>query len=172
MVDQCPICYDDLKDNVITTPCNHKYHLDCVYNWIKDNPSCPYCRLDIMDNKYFRKLINCKKYYDYIRDLIITNIIKDKIPNNFIKFKDCGFENFFYDDYYYSTKVTRINGQEIHWDWHTYQRNDYTHYTIYAKIIIFKHCYSECLELYNKFTKFLLSKNINSIINNTNILIY
>ena len=28
--------------------CHHIYHHTCVMDWLKTNPVCPYCRLDVV----------------------------------------------------------------------------------------------------------------------------
>lgn len=48
----CCICAEDYKigDNIKTLHCNHEFHATCVDQWLKINPSCPYCRASILDN--------------------------------------------------------------------------------------------------------------------------
>ncbi|OMJ26158.1 Receptor homology region, transmembrane domain- and RING domain-containing protein 2 [Smittium culicis] len=46
----CPICLDDLEINstVRMLPCGHKYHLECIDNWLLNkSPLCPYCKSDV-----------------------------------------------------------------------------------------------------------------------------
>ena len=38
----CVICYN--KDCSVTTNCGHQFCDECLIKWIKDNPTCPYCR--------------------------------------------------------------------------------------------------------------------------------
>jgi len=50
----CPICYDildvdDIKNKIMTTSCNHKFHEKCIKMWFKESNTnntflCPYCR--------------------------------------------------------------------------------------------------------------------------------
>ncbi|RVX04092.1 putative RING-H2 finger protein ATL69 [Vitis vinifera] len=43
----CPICLSEYqpKDTIRTIPeCNHCFHVDCVDEWLKMNPTCPVCR--------------------------------------------------------------------------------------------------------------------------------
>lgn len=49
---ECSICCGDLEDDVITLPCKHNYHYDCIYVWFQKiidakrefGNKCPYCR--------------------------------------------------------------------------------------------------------------------------------
>ena len=42
--DVCSICIDILEDEVEVMDCSHKYHHDCITEWMKQNPVCPVCR--------------------------------------------------------------------------------------------------------------------------------
>ena len=42
--DVCSICIDILEDEVEVMDCSHKYHHDCILEWMKQNPVCPVCR--------------------------------------------------------------------------------------------------------------------------------
>tara|TARA_Y100001970_G_C13888374_1_gene677385 strand:+ start:471 stop:767 length:297 start_codon:yes stop_codon:yes gene_type:complete len=46
--DECVICLEDLKNNVVVLDCNHKYHYDCIQSWyLKKNVlKCPLCRCE------------------------------------------------------------------------------------------------------------------------------
>lgn len=41
---ECPICLDKNNKEWVTTKCNHKFHRDCLNEWIKISNSCPICR--------------------------------------------------------------------------------------------------------------------------------
>jgi hypothetical protein len=42
---ECSICFKHLiKNNSITTICNHTFCSDCILQWISISNSCPYCR--------------------------------------------------------------------------------------------------------------------------------
>ena len=45
--DICCICLDKLNKNIKTLPCNHKFHITCLNQWILSNPTCPMCRSSI-----------------------------------------------------------------------------------------------------------------------------
>lgn len=44
--EECVICKRTLSENeeVVLTDCIHKFHYDCLDEWVKHNPSCPICR--------------------------------------------------------------------------------------------------------------------------------
>ena len=46
---ECPICYESLGDDIITTICAHTFHINCMEKWEKSfpvhqEPTCPMCR--------------------------------------------------------------------------------------------------------------------------------
>ena len=48
--DICCICLDKLNNNIKTLSCNHKFHINCLNQWILSNPTCPMCRTSISYN--------------------------------------------------------------------------------------------------------------------------
>lgn len=46
-MDLCVICYDDYLENnlSITLICMHKYHLECIMEWMEQKKTCPLCNL-------------------------------------------------------------------------------------------------------------------------------
>eukprot|EP00262_Sarcandra_glabra_P021277 TRINITY_DN889_c0_g1_i2.p1 TRINITY_DN889_c0_g1~~TRINITY_DN889_c0_g1_i2.p1 ORF type:complete len:200 (-),score=43.97 TRINITY_DN889_c0_g1_i2:353-952(-) len=47
--EECVICYMAYKnkDIVITLPCKHEYHSNCVTRWLKINKACPVCNEEV-----------------------------------------------------------------------------------------------------------------------------
>jgi E3 ubiquitin-protein ligase RNF115/126 len=45
----CSICMDnvELGAEVMTLPCNHWFHENCVVTWLKEHETCPHCRQPI-----------------------------------------------------------------------------------------------------------------------------
>jgi hypothetical protein len=45
----CIICMKDyeVKDKVLTTPCSHSYHNECINGWFKKCNKCPVCKFKI-----------------------------------------------------------------------------------------------------------------------------
>ncbi|XP_076904242.1 uncharacterized protein LOC143559604 [Bidens hawaiensis] len=43
---RCVICLEvfEPKEVVMVTPCNHMFHEDCIFPWVKSNGKCPVCR--------------------------------------------------------------------------------------------------------------------------------
>lgn len=52
---KCAICLNETNEEIKCPQCKTVYHNDCIYKWIKINPSCPLCRYP-MENlvKYYR----------------------------------------------------------------------------------------------------------------------
>uniref|UniRef100_A0A8C5EF61 Uncharacterized LOC114465396 n=1 Tax=Gouania willdenowi TaxID=441366 RepID=A0A8C5EF61_GOUWI len=48
---QCQICICDYSDGekLRTLPCFHDYHVKCIDRWLKDNLTCPICRVNLTD---------------------------------------------------------------------------------------------------------------------------
>ena len=46
---ECEICFDKVKkgDKVYNLDCFHKFHADCLMEWIHYKSNCPVCRYDI-----------------------------------------------------------------------------------------------------------------------------
>ena len=43
----CAICLDNVTTGIPLPTCKHVFHKDCILRWIKQIPSCPYCRVAI-----------------------------------------------------------------------------------------------------------------------------
>lgn len=41
---ECPICLDKNDKLWVTTKCNHRFHKDCLNEWMKISDKCPICR--------------------------------------------------------------------------------------------------------------------------------
>lgn len=57
----CIVCYEKLDiNNIVNTQCDHKYCWECFFKWIKQNPTCPYCRCEFLseDIWYQRRDVN------------------------------------------------------------------------------------------------------------------
>nr|XP_057932466.1 uncharacterized protein si:ch211-59o9.10 [Doryrhamphus excisus] len=48
---QCQICFCDYEqgDKLRMLPCFHDYHVPCIDRWLKDNTTCPICRVNLAD---------------------------------------------------------------------------------------------------------------------------
>ena len=38
-------------DNVMTISCLHRFHEDCINEWLKDNNTCPVCKLEVLESQ-------------------------------------------------------------------------------------------------------------------------
>ncbi|XP_059665026.1 uncharacterized protein LOC132311219 [Cornus florida] len=47
----CAVCLEDLESQqmVMTTPCGHMFHEDCIVPWIKSHGQCPVCRFALCE---------------------------------------------------------------------------------------------------------------------------
>ena len=43
-LNECSICMEINYNQVIITDCNHEFHEKCLFEWIKNSPTCPICR--------------------------------------------------------------------------------------------------------------------------------
>lgn len=41
-VEECPICYDEMKEGVVMMNCLCKFHGNCIEEWLKRGKQCPY----------------------------------------------------------------------------------------------------------------------------------
>ncbi|KAH6578177.1 hypothetical protein BASA61_009442 [Batrachochytrium salamandrivorans] len=50
---ECAICQDEyIQDELlISLPCTHIYHPDCITSWLKLNGTCPICRFSFVDHQ-------------------------------------------------------------------------------------------------------------------------
>lgn len=51
---ECPVCLEKFvnNDQLLSLPCNHSFHKDCLVPWINSNHGkCPCCRADILGGK-------------------------------------------------------------------------------------------------------------------------
>ena len=46
---ECVICYETFKngDSIISLPCIHIFHDDCIKSWLKKSKTCPICKYNI-----------------------------------------------------------------------------------------------------------------------------
>ena len=44
--EKCAICQDMMNcgETVVTLPCAHTFHGNCIYHWLRNNDDCPICR--------------------------------------------------------------------------------------------------------------------------------
>jgi hypothetical protein len=50
----CPICMEKTK-MMRKTKCGHMFCKECIKKWLDKNKCCPFCRMDIKDNKIYLK---------------------------------------------------------------------------------------------------------------------
>jgi hypothetical protein len=49
--DTCPICFCEYSEgqSLITLPCKHWFHKECISRWLKRDATCPMCKLDLQE---------------------------------------------------------------------------------------------------------------------------
>jgi hypothetical protein len=49
--DSCPICFCEYSEGqaLITLPCQHFFHKECISRWLKRDATCPMCKLDLQE---------------------------------------------------------------------------------------------------------------------------
>ena len=82
--EQCSICQTvyTVGDHLVRTPCNHHYHAMCLSEWMVNQKSCPYCRVQIVrsylttnDQMNIRNNINMN-----LNGNIMRNVKRCEIP--------------------------------------------------------------------------------------------
>ena len=48
--ESCTICLQSNSNELITTSCEHKFHNQCLYEWLKVRNTCPVCRHNILES--------------------------------------------------------------------------------------------------------------------------
>ena len=50
--EMCTVCLDDsINNRVVSLPCMHKYHLNCISTWLSTSNLCPVCKQEVdLDN--------------------------------------------------------------------------------------------------------------------------
>ena len=53
-MEECPICYENIRYPSCIIPCNHMFCEPCINKWLMTKQTCPVCRIDCnlySDNK-------------------------------------------------------------------------------------------------------------------------
>src|SRR5271155_794386 len=79
----CPICFSEASDT--TNSCNHSFHQACLDIWLNGHDTCPYCRYNIIIERYYPANINDSNisiHYDSDSDSDVEPIGSDNDSNN------------------------------------------------------------------------------------------
>lgn len=51
--EECVICLEELPVGceVVSMPCSHAFHGNCIQMWLRTSPCCPICRFEIQDKR-------------------------------------------------------------------------------------------------------------------------
>ena len=82
----CPICLD--KDSDFELECKHRFHKDCIKEWLKIKHSCPLCRSTVKHEIIIELLPNNEPAYRNDREnnynyIIGTGILPSILLNGY-----------------------------------------------------------------------------------------
>ena len=81
-MDDCIICLEPLKNNIAKLSCGHKYHFDCISEWINKKKDlrkiCPICRdndieITEVENVYIPQVV--KTTESFFKNMFCCNIL-------------------------------------------------------------------------------------------------
>lgn len=60
-MDECIICAEAMKSNFTQMPCGHFFHINCIHEWVTQQPTCPMCRCNLSGEPLLviKNLHNC-----------------------------------------------------------------------------------------------------------------
>nr|1CHC_A Chain A, EQUINE HERPES VIRUS-1 RING DOMAIN [Equid alphaherpesvirus 1] len=47
VAERCPICLEDPSNYSMALPCLHAFCYVCITRWIRQNPTCPLCKVPV-----------------------------------------------------------------------------------------------------------------------------
>jgi len=86
----CSICYNSILNNIVSLKCNHHYHLECLYNLIKQKKKysnkCPLCRLEFLNpiEDINNDMIDIIEYEEYRHSIQIFLLLLSHFVYSFI----------------------------------------------------------------------------------------
>jgi len=53
LVDRCTVCQENYQvgEKITSLPCNHKFHKDCLVQWLHQRDTCPLCRYKLTEKE-------------------------------------------------------------------------------------------------------------------------
>ena len=54
---ECNICYKNLTNDMVRTPCKHYYCSGCFFRWMRESQTCPNCRKLLVVDSHIETLI-------------------------------------------------------------------------------------------------------------------
>ncbi len=62
----CCICLQQYKieEKIVEMYCNHLFHSECIDEWLNNNPTCPICRMDVINENLNNDIILDMSPYD------------------------------------------------------------------------------------------------------------
>lgn len=80
---ECIICFEPLKKDLVILECKHMYCVDCSLRHFKNKTNCPLCQKEIISKKYLNNLEygNVEDTENIIHEHEINHIINQEIRN-------------------------------------------------------------------------------------------
>ena len=76
-LDECSICLDNMNENNIKLKCNHYFHINCIFDWSRNNNNIYYNN----NNTYIIKGLCPICNTSYNEKIIIINKLNKKCCN-------------------------------------------------------------------------------------------
>lgn len=67
----CSICLEDDTQSSYVTSCNHRFHFDCIHQWVTAGHTCPLCRAAVV---FERALVPALQPYRALQPMVPIDI--------------------------------------------------------------------------------------------------
>ena len=57
MIEDCPICLENVSEADFTTSCGHCFHAQCLTEWLMTSNTCPMCRTNLNEADYNNRIM-------------------------------------------------------------------------------------------------------------------
>lgn len=110
MNEECSICFEKMNKSNSTKleNCNHKFHIDCVHNWLKIKSFCPLCRFPVISKFKSVQKFGKNLFLECEIELQNNNKLKIKYSKNYYAEIDFDKIQMIYTDNY-CTKIIYKN---------------------------------------------------------------
>lgn len=65
----CAVCYENIENDGVETPCGHTFHNSCLTHWLISKTSCPMCRFQIGECEFEEEYFSDEEEIDYTFDV-------------------------------------------------------------------------------------------------------
>lgn len=90
---ECPICFEDLNENIAVTACFHKFHFKCISEWSETNikknkiSTCPCCKRYLQVVNVYKPNTNKKNIIP--KKIESSKIMDTNLNNGRVKKSEC-----------------------------------------------------------------------------------